>query len=74
MIGLMYKACPNGCWHTCKFLPRLRPYPVTALASALLALSLLTMLQLDSYIMLVGLHFSSKGLTILAGVCHVPDC
>ena len=28
MIGLLYMAYPDGCWHTFTFLPRLRPYPM----------------------------------------------
>ncbi len=28
VIGLLYTAYPDGCWHQFTFLPRLRPYPV----------------------------------------------
>jgi len=28
VIGLVYRAYPNGCWHKVIFLPRPRPYPV----------------------------------------------
>jgi len=28
MIGLVYKAYPDGCRHKYTYLPRLRPYPV----------------------------------------------